>query len=150
MDQNLSDALKIAGALLFFVGALTLAIMSLSNTRNGAVGVIESYSETIEFYDNQLFSNIAKTSQSGSYTRYKTANNNNSFKIESERVVGMESILPNVFDYYDSGYTILFYYLDGKVVKPLPLYRSQARIANLYYSKLRIIERRRWNTREEW
>ncbi len=117
MDENASDALKIAAAVLIFVVALSITVMAFTKVRQAASSVMTTLDGTQKYYDtSQITLNGAE------------------YKITSYRKVGAETIVPTLYAYYKEGYTILFYIgrLDGDgnlvidSIKPMTLYYSEA------------------------
>lgn len=104
--ENMSEALKMAAAILLFVGALSLTIMIFSRIRQTSATVMENNEKNTSFYDNIDYS--------------------------SEKIVGLESVITNCYLYYKNYYTILFYKghldSDNKVVidGKIPLYYTES------------------------
>ena len=135
MDENLTDALKMAAAVLVFVGALTTAIISFSRARATTDRVMTNLEGVATFYDND---NIYL--------------NNTEINVSKQRIVGKDEVIANLYNYYSSGYTILFYYLEnstdfdadtrtiknGATIKPLVLYYTEAIERSLNKSILRV------------
>ena len=92
--ENAIEALKIAGAVLMFVLALTLSISSLSQA-NSAVSSIAT------MYDKDAQSTYVQPAQ------------------DLTRVVGMETIIPTMYKAYEENIEIYFFKADGS---PLPIY----------------------------
>lgn len=116
--ENASDALKMAAAVLIFVGALTLAIFGFTKAREAATAILIKS-------DNQQY--------------YNTEN----IRVSEERVVGIETIIPTLYSYFKEGYTVLFY--EGNVdenyeltgdIKPITLYYTEALPSRLASSKI--------------
>lgn len=93
--ENAADALKMAGAVLLFVIALSVVMTMFSKVRQTASAVIQTQDET-------------------SYYDYIEAT-------EKNRIVGMETILPTMYKYYKENYAIVFRRSDKS---PLPIYMS--------------------------
>lgn len=104
--ENATDALKMAAAMLIFVGALTLTIAVFTNVRKTSAAVIENSDKNKTFYDNLNYS--------------------------EEREVGIETVITNCYLYFKNYNTILFYVgkknADGslEIVKKLPLYSTES------------------------
>lgn len=92
--ENAVEALKIAGAVLMFVLALTLGISSLSKA-NYAVSAVAT------IYDKE-----------GQYSYVKPSN-------KLDRTVGVETIVPTMYKAYEENIEIYFKKADGS---PLPIY----------------------------
>ena len=106
--ENATDALKMAAAVLIFVGALSLAILGFTKAKQAATAVLEKS-------DHQQY--------------YSTEN----IRISNNRLVGIETVIPTLYSYFKEGYTILFYTGDHDEnydlvtnIKPLTLYYSEA------------------------
>lgn len=111
--ENASEALKMAAAVLIFVGALSIAIVGFTKAKQSADAVMGN---------------------SGKKSYYSTEN----VQITSNRVVGIETIIPTLYSYFKEGYTILFYtgtatkdangnFTDEVTnIKPLTIYYSEA------------------------
>ena len=137
MDENASDALKIAAAVLLFVMALSLTIMAFTKARQAASSVMERLDGNQEYYD-------ADNIKLG----------DNIYNITSNRRVGSETVIPTLYSYYKEGYTILFY--TGSIddsgnlatdIKPMVLYCSESLDTQLQKSSL-AIKSNGSNTRE--
>ena len=86
--ENASEALKMAGAMLIFVMALTITIISFTAARQASDSIVSTYGELTTFYDYELYQNT------GSYREVKS-----------------DEIIANLYSYYQTNNTILFYYL---------------------------------------
>ena len=86
--ENASEALKMAGAMLIFVMALTITIISFTSARQASDSIVSTYGELTTFYDYELYQNT------GSYREVKS-----------------DEIVANLYSYYQTNNTILFYYL---------------------------------------
>lgn len=131
MDENVSDALKMAAAILIFVSALTITIMSFSKARKAATSVMKKLSSLQTYYDiNNIYLGEDK------------------YNVTSYRKVGSEIVIPTMYSYYKQGYTIVFY--TGNIdnnnnivadsIKPLTLYYTEALNNQLQKSSLAIID----------
>ncbi len=107
--ENATDALKMAASVLIFVGALSLAMFSLTYAKKASATVMSAESEE-SYYDIELDN------------------------VSSVREVGIETIIPNLYSYYKNYNTILFYTgkwndktksLEGGLTK-VPLYYTEA------------------------
>lgn len=85
--ENATEALKMAASILIFVGALSLAMFSLTKARQASTAVMAAESSET-YYDIKLN------------------------EVTSVREVGLETVLPNLYSYYKNYNTILFY--DGQ------------------------------------
>ena len=86
--ENASEALKMAGAMLIFLVALTITIISFSSARQASDSIVSTYGQLTTFYDYEKYQNT------GSY-----------------REVNSDEIIANLYSYYQTNNTILFYYL---------------------------------------
>ena len=147
MDDNLSEALRMAAAILIFVGALSLAIMAFSKARASSEHIME-YSDRKTYYDYD-------------------ADSTDGIRYYSQREVGLETVITSLYTYYTNQTTILFYTgkynettkkLEADSIKPICLYKTDAlskdeinlsntdlnvKEANLEKSKLRISDKTR-------
>ena len=104
--ENITEALKMAAAILLFVGALSLTIATFTKVRQTSSAVMENSEKNASFYDNIDYS--------------------------SEKIVGLETVVTNCYLYYKNYNTILFYTghldsdnnlaIDGK----MPLYNTES------------------------
>lgn len=95
--ENIADALKMAVAVLIFVIALGISISSFSQAKQTAQTLLDY---TDREYDMLYVSNVTNT----------------------ERVVGIETIIPTIYRAYKENYKIFFYNSDGQ---PLKLYSKR-------------------------
>ena len=103
MEENLADALKMAGSFLLFVIGLSIAIFSFSQARS-SIDIVLSYSdrESLSIENDSRF--------------YYLAGN------DTSRYVGKETIIPAIYRAYKENYKIIFefpgddYYLFEKKV----------------------------------
>lgn len=116
--ENATDALKMAAAVLIFVGALSLAIMGLTRAQQAATSVLGNS-------DNQDY--------------YNTDN----ITILKNRAVGIETVIPTLYSYFKEGYTILFYTGTADEnnelisnITPITLYYSESLPSRLARSNL--------------
>ena len=104
--ENITEALKMAAAILLFVGALSLSIATFTKIRQTSAAVMENSEKNASFYDNIDYS--------------------------SEKIVGLETVVTNCYLYYKNYNTILFYTgsldSDNKLVnvKEMPLYNTES------------------------
>lgn len=104
--ENITEALKMAAAILLFVGALSLTIATFTKVRQTSSAVMENSEKNISFYDNIDYS--------------------------SEKIVGLETVVTNCYLYYKNYNTILFYTghldSDNKLVidKKMPLFNTES------------------------
>lgn len=98
--ENASEALKIAFGVMMFVLALTLSITSFSQATQAV--------ETITYMSDR----------ETTYTYVKPASNSN-------RIVGVETVIPTMYNAYKENYKVYFYesYTDENNNKPLYLYK---------------------------
>ena len=104
MGENISDALKMGASILLFVMALSVAIFAFSKARTSAEKVMENLDGTFLYYDSD---NI--------YLNFNDSEHTNQLKVKinQQAIVDKSQFIVNMFNYYTSGYTILFYYVDG-------------------------------------
>lgn len=95
--ENIADALKMAVAVLIFVIALGISISSFSQAKQTAQTLLDY---TDREYDMLYVSNVTNT----------------------ERVVGIETIIPTIYRAYKENYKIFFYNSEGQ---PLKLYSKR-------------------------
>ena len=103
--ENITEALKMAAAILLFVGALSLTIATFTRVRQTSSAVMENSEKNISFYDNIDYS--------------------------SEKIVGLETVVTNCYLYYKNYNTILFYKgrLNGNslvIEEKMPLYNTES------------------------
>lgn len=104
--ENMSEALKMAAAILLFVGALSLTIATFTKVRQTSAAVMENSDKNTSFYDNIDYS--------------------------SEKVVGLETVVTNCYLYFKNYNTIVFYigHLDNNkdlmVDRKVPLYYTES------------------------
>lgn len=109
MEENVTDALKIAGSVLLFVIGLSIAFFYFSQARQ-SIDTVLSYSDR----ESMVIENDE---------RFFYLNNN-----ETSRFVGKETIIPSLYRAYKENYKIVFklgdYWLfkkDGEEIKTLDL-----------------------------
>ena len=98
--ENASDAILMAGAMLIFVIALTVAMTVFSQAR-----------ATIDM--------VAYVSDETNYYEYLDTTNSNNAKY---RTVGLETVIPTLYNYYKENYTVVFLDSNGN---GLQLYKSK-------------------------
>lgn len=98
--DNASDALKMAGAMLLFVGALSIAIYVLSRARAASANI------------------MAKKDANKAY--YAIEN------VQSEKEVGIDTVIASMYNYYQTQSTIVFYKKTEDKIEPMPMYYSEA------------------------
>ena len=104
MEENIADALKMAGSVLLFVMGLSIAILAFSQARE-SMDIVLSYSDR------------ESLSIEGDSRFYYLSNDN-----DTSRYVGKETIIPAIYRAYKENYKIVFkfpddYYLFKKEVK---------------------------------
>lgn len=90
--ENAAEAIKMAAAVLVFVGALAVAIIMIGQARATSDSIL--YMKDTSNYDSYTESDEAVTS--GVVTA------------EGNRIVGLETIIPSLYRYYKEGFTIKF------------------------------------------
>lgn len=120
--ENAVDALKIAFAVFVFVMALSLAMYMFTQARETADIVLAS-SDITEFMD---------------YTTIESVQEGITYE-GTDRIVGLETIIPTLYRYYKENYTVIFLDSDGS---PMELYTTQTNeilwskgYTNRYYSR---------------
>lgn len=107
--ENAADALKIAGAVLIFVLALSVIIFAFTQTRQ--------VSDTILTYrdrESEYVGTVGTDLESSYYYGTKTdANNRN----QTEREVGLETAIPTIYRAYLENYKIVFVGLSEPLYK---------------------------------
>lgn len=104
--ENAVDALKIAFAVFVFIIALSLAMYMYTQARETADIVLQS-SDITEFMD---------------YTSLESVEEGATTVNGTDRIVGLETIIPTLYRYYKENYTVLFLNSDGS---PIELYQTQ-------------------------
>lgn len=110
--ENAVEALKMAFAVMAFMLALSVSIISFNKVKKTSDIVLYAKDET-NYYDY--------------YQNY----NGEKGKAAENRVVGLETIIPTLYKYYKENYTVLFRqanYNDGifSDVKALPVYKTKS------------------------
>ena len=129
--ENVTDALKMAGAMLIFVGAITITIFVFSKAREASTEIMAQYDRNKTFY------------------------NLDNINFTSEREVGVDAVISNLYSYYQTQNTIVFYtgkvdstgrLIDGSnegevnTVNKMSLYQTKASENTLKKSSLVIAE----------
>lgn len=116
--ENATEALKIAFGVMMFVLALTLSITSFSQATQAVEGI------------------TYMSDRETTYTYVKPASNSN-------RIVGVETIIPTMYNAYKENYKVYFYesYTDENNNQPMYLYKYvdpnvAAAPTNIYYVDL--------------
>ena len=91
--ENAVDALKMAGAVLLFVLAISVAIVSFGQAREAADTILDYKDRETVYIDGNLY--------------YKTTG--------TERTVGLETIIPTIYRAYIENYKIVFEGLDNPI-----------------------------------
>lgn len=95
--ENAAEALKMAAFVLLFLGALSIAMFTLSKARTTS-------QEILELQDNRnSYAYIENDDYIASNATFKT-----------ERVVTFDAILPTIYRYYKENYRVEFYDESGK------------------------------------
>lgn len=110
--DNATDALKMAGAVLIFVGALSLAVFALTTARQTSARIMDKSNQGT-YYDLDEYVSV--------------------------REVGIETVITNLYSYYNDYTTILFYtakedsydpvtggFYGADPIEPLPIYYTEA------------------------
>jgi len=108
--ENASEAIKMAGFVLLFVAALSLAIYTLTNARATSDVILQNSN------NRRGYSYIDQSAFIDSASKYKTS-----------RIVKFESVLPTLYRYYKENYRVEFYDKDGSKIN---LYTPRATAAN--------------------
>ena len=94
--ENAADALKIAASVFIFVVALSISINAFGEARMTATTILN-------YQDNEY-----------DYT-YVEENTDASGNVSTERIVGVETVVPSIYKAYRENYKIVFKGLDGGV-----------------------------------
>ncbi len=132
--ENAIEAFKMAFAVLVFIGALSLAIYSITMVRQTS-DAITSEADQRQYYQ-QL-----RLEETGDNSGDQT-----SALASSSRIVGLETVIPTLYRYQKEDFTVVFYeaigYDEGtntfERLKPLKLYYTEATQENLNKSTLNI------------
>lgn len=99
MEENISNALLMAGAMLVFIIAVSLTFSLISQTKTTADTVLFSYDDT-KYYDQGLED-----------ITYTLANEK-----DLNRIVDMETILPTVYRYIKEHYGVTIMKSNGEII----------------------------------
>ena len=118
MEENIADALKMAGSVLLFVMGLSIAILAFSQARE-SMDIVLSYSDRESF------------SIEGNPRFYYLSKDN-----DTSRYVGKETIIPAIYRAYKENYKIVFkfpddYYLFKQEVKNAKGLNKEKKISTL-------------------
>lgn len=118
MEENIADALKMAGSVLLFVMGLSIAILAFSQARE-SMDIVLSYSdrESLSIEGNPRFYYLSKDN-------------------DTSRYVGKETIIPAIYRAYKENYKIVFkfpddYYLFKQEVKKAKGLNKEKKISTL-------------------
>jgi hypothetical protein len=118
MEENIADALKMAGSVLLFVMGLSIAILAFSQARE-SMDIVLSYSdrESLSIEGNPRFYYLSKDN-------------------DTSRYVGKETIIPAIYRAYKENYKIVFkfpddYYLFKQEVKNAKGLNEEKKISTL-------------------
>lgn len=116
--ENAVDALKIAFAMFVFVAAISIVIMAFTRVRQTATTILD------------------KSSQETYYQVYDENGQNRNYSFH--RKVGIDTVIANLYSYYNDFYTILFY--DGtnlwnEETQELDFSRGNIKPIALYYTE---------------
>lgn len=118
MEENIADALKMAGSILLFVMGLSIAILAFSQARE-SMDIVLSYSdrESLSIEGNPRFYYLSKDN-------------------DTSRYVGKETIIPAIYRAYKENYKIVFkfpddYYLFNQEVKNAKGLNKEKKISTL-------------------
>ena len=97
MSENASDALKMAGAVLLFVMALSVAIFAFTKARTSSEKAMEKLDGTFLFYDTE---NIYLD-----YHNHFDGNIDSNIKVQvnQQAIVDKSQFLVNMVNYYKTG-----------------------------------------------
>lgn len=112
--ENAVDALKIAFAVFVFVIALSITMYMFTMAKETSDLVLQA-SDVTEYME---------------YTELNAVSD-----ISNDRIVGLETVIPTLYKYYDENYTVIFRNSNGT---PMDLYESQVsnwseNYVNIYY-----------------
>ena len=91
--ENAADALKMAGAVLLFVLAVSVAIVSFGQARETADTILDYKDRETVYIDGNLY--------------YETTG--------TERTVGLETVIPTIYRAYLENYKVVFEGLDSPI-----------------------------------
>lgn len=96
--ENAAEALKMAGAVLLFVLALSVAIISFGQARETADTILDYRDREVQYIEGEEYMD---------YFYYKATG--------TERVVGLETVIPTIYRAYIENYKIVFDGLDEPI-----------------------------------
>lgn len=107
--ENASEALKMGAAVLIFVMAISISIFAFTKVRQASTAIMDKFDDKSYYSDDNV-------------------------DIQTNRIVGIETIIPTLYSYYDSNTTILFYVGEDfhtntysfESIKEMPLYYTEA------------------------
>ena len=94
--ENVADALKMAFAVLSFVVALSIAMSSFRQVREVSQVLIEANDDTYNY-------------------KYVEQNVDSSGNLQTERIVGVETIIPSIYRAFKENYKVIFIGKNGYV-----------------------------------
>lgn len=103
--ENAAEALKMAAAVLMFVMALSVAIVSYGEVRRTADEILDIRDRETEYIDGNFY--------------YETTG--------TERTVGLETIIPTIYRVYYENYRIVF---TGSGIEDTPIYTNISNNSN--------------------
>ena len=103
--ENAADALKMAAAVLMFIMALSVAIISYGQVRSTSDEILDIRDRETEYIDGNFY--------------YETTG--------TERTVGLETIIPTIYRVYYENYRIVF---TGDGMENMPIYTNIGGNAN--------------------
>lgn len=117
--ENASEALKMGAAVLIFVMAISISIFAFTKVRQASTAIMDKFDDKSYYSDDNV-------------------------DIQTNRIVGIETIIPTLYSYYDSNTTILFYVGTGfdpktysfDTISEMTLYYSEALETDLKKSSL--------------
>lgn len=132
--ENAVDALKMAFAVLVFIGALSLAMYSFTMVRQTS-DAITSETDQRQYYQQLSLDEVGDNSGMSQ-----------SALASSSRIVGVETVIPTLYRYAQEEITILFYRGTGfdettgefENIDPMPVYYTETDDAYLQNSLLTI------------
>ncbi len=112
--ENAAQAIKMAAFVMIFVGALSIAMYSLTKARTTTETILQSSN------DRNFYSYVDEDDYIASSSEFRT-----------ERIVQFDSILPTLYRYYKENYRIEFYQSDGTTGIGLYTPRNQIQMTNV-------------------
>lgn len=104
--ENAVEALKMAGSVLLFVMALSIAMLSFTQART-AIDTLVKYS------DREQYSIEENSRKKEDEIFYYVFDKTEKGDVKTERYVGMETIIPTVYRSMDESYKIIFDFPDN-------------------------------------